>query len=220
MFKPYKLDSRKNKILFLSDAHENHEPNWRPTPYESRGFKSNKDFSEWFRAKWFEEVDQDTIVIDLGDSHFSDPRGEAFLNYTRLPCKEHYYVWGNHLSGSRQIYQEAVKAQYGLDLEVYPVKVNYLTFMGHFFWVYIDGVSVYCQHYAQYIWPELSKLGVHCCGHSHSACKELNPEGGAQGKILEIGVDNAIKYRNSPFFRWEDVRGIMNKREVIKKDHH
>jgi calcineurin-like phosphoesterase family protein len=224
MFKPYKLDPRKNKILFLSDLHENHDPSWSPAPFESRGFKSNAEFSDWFRTKWFQEVDSETIVIDLGDSHFSDPRGEAFLNYTRLSCKEHFYVWGNHQSGSKQIYQEAVKAQYNTEgVEIYPIQVNSLTFIGHYFWAYIEGFSVYCQHYAQYIWPELSKGGICLSGHSHGTCKVLSPDAGwmnHEGRVMDIGLDNAIKYRNSPFFRWEDVKKIMEKREIIKKDHH
>lgn len=220
MLKPHKLSSQKEKILFLSDTHEHHEPSWSPKPYQSRGFTSNQEFSNWFRAKWHEEVDDNTVVIDLGDSHFSDPRGENFLAYTKLPCKSHIYVWGNHLSGSKQTYEQAVREQYGLELEVYPIKVNNITFVGQFYWAYIDGVSVYCQHYAQYIWPELSKNGYCIAGHSHSTCKALNPEGGAQGKILDIGIDNAIKYRNSPFFKWEDVKQIMSNREIVKKDHH
>jgi calcineurin-like phosphoesterase family protein len=219
-FKPSKIDPKKHKILFLSDAHINHEPNWNPKLYQSRGFASNQDFYSWFLAKWHEEVDYNTIVIDLGDSHFSDPKGDLFNYYSLLPCNIHIYVWGNHLSGSKQIYQREVGGQYGLDIEVYPIRSNNITFVGQSYHVYIEGISVYCQHYAPHIWPELSKGGFGLCGHSHSSCKELNVNGGAQGRVLDIGVDNAIKYRNSPFFRWEDIKSILNAREVLKKDHH
>ena len=55
MLKPHKLSSQKEKILFLSDTHEFHEPSWNPKPYQSRGFASNQEFSNWFRAKWHED---------------------------------------------------------------------------------------------------------------------------------------------------------------------
>lgn len=226
MINSIRLNPAKNKILFLSDIHYNHKPAWSPAPFESRGFKTITEFNDWFYSKWNELVTPETIIVNLGDTHFGDAKGEEFRRMTMLPCKNHYMLWGNHMSGAKQIYREALQTKLNWapvmadNMEVYPITVNNLTFVGveQHFW--IEGISVYCQHYAQYIWPEMSKDGFCLCGHSHSNCAELNPEAKTHGKILDVGIDNAVRFNGTPFFSWEEVKRIMQSKPKLQKDHH
>jgi calcineurin-like phosphoesterase family protein len=223
MITTYKFSSKDTKLLFFSDLHYNHNPQtWTsPKPYESRGFTSIEDFNQWFYKKWYELVDENTIVFDLGDTHFKDPRCLEFERFSRLPCKEHYLVWGNHFSGAKQTYIQEVKKQYNIENKhVYPLKYNNITFVGDTLSCFIDSKAVFMQHFAPYIWPEIHKGGYALCGHSHGNCKEINIKPSALGRILDIGMDNAIKYNKSPFFSWQEIQKILDSKEINKKDHH
>lgn len=222
MKKPLKFSSKTHKFLWLGCLHRGHNPNWDSPPlFKQRGFSSIQEHDAWFIEQWYKLVDENTIVFNAGDAVFSDPRGEEFLRLTQLPCAAHYHINGNHLSGAKTVYQELIK-ELGLSdgMEAYPVKKNNLTFVGDNLHAFIDGQSVYMQHYAPYIWPEVSKGGWALVSHSHGNCKELNPENTTFGKIIEIGVDNAIKYNGTPFFTWSEIKQIMSKKQIRLSDHH
>lgn len=224
MNKPLKFSSSKSKLLWCSDFHMGHTPSWKDTPplWKSRGFTSIEDHDSWLRDQWFKIVDEETVVFDLGDRTFSDPKGERFRQTTLWPGKC-YHVWGNHRSGATQIYRAAVQ-EHIIDLagvmEVYPITVNNLTFVGESLHAWIDGFSIYMQHYAPFIWPEIGHGGGACVGHSHGSCAPLNPGNKEQGAILDVGLDNAIKANGTPFFTADEVKRILNAKGKKIKDHH
>lgn len=232
MFKPLKFSSSKGKLLWISDQHQNHQPNWGDTPplWKTRGFTSIEDHDAWIRDQWHKMVDTDTVVFDLGDRTFSDPKGERFRQTSTWPGRQ-FCVWGNHRSGGTQIYQEGIRRLldgYGVNAaqtdpnipQVYPITVNNATFVGESLHAYIDGTSVYMQHYAPYIWPEIGDGGFACVGHSHRRALDLNPEDRSFGRIMDVGLDNAIAETGTPFFDWDQVKRIMAAKPVVKRDHH
>jgi hypothetical protein len=234
MNKPLKFSSAKTKLLWISDQHQQHQPSWKDTPplWKSRGFTSIDDHDSWIKDQWFKTVDEDTVIFDLGDRVFSDPKGERFRQTTTWPGKQ-LHVWGNHRSGATQIYREGVRTKlfemtaggdvHGTNIEsisVYPITVNNLTFVGESLHAWIDGFSIYMQHYAPYIWPEIGHGGGCTCGHSHSSCEPLNPDDKSQGAILDVGLDNAIKLNGTPFFTFDEVKRILNAKGKRIKDHH
>jgi calcineurin-like phosphoesterase family protein len=220
MNKPLKFSSKTHKLLWCADFHMGHRPTWSPAPYESRGFKTIDEHDSWIRDQWFKLVDADTIVFNLGDIVFSDPKGEMMRQITSWPGKQ-LLLNGNHLSGMKQIYQETM-AQYNLSpiQSVYPTSYNNTTFVGESLAAWIDGNYVHMTHYAPYIWPEMGHGGWSLCGHSHSSCPELNVDNAKLGKILDVGLDNAIKFNGTPFFTWDEIKRILNKKEKVVKDHH
>lgn len=230
MNKPLKFSSRTHKLLWCSDFHLGHTPTWSPAPFETRGFKSIGEHDEWVKDQWFKHVDDSTIVFQLGDTTFKDPKGEMFRQLTQWPGTV-YHVWGNHRSGATQIYHEGVgnllsdwgcgRSGAGLPLPtIYPVTVGNTTFVGDSLHAWIDGLSVFMTHYAWYIWPEMGNDGGAVCGHSHSSCAELNPDGKTQGRVLDVGIDNAIKTNGTAFFTWDEVKRILNAKGKVVKDHH
>lgn len=223
MNKPLKFSSKTHRLLWISDQHQQHQPSWKDTPplWKSRGFKSIDDHDSWIRDQWFKIVDEKTIIFDLGDRVFSDPKGERFRQTTTWPGDQRL-VNGNHFSGQKQIYGGCKATIEGLVSEqmVYPLKVNNLTYMGDMIETYIDSVPVAMQHRAPYIWAEIGAGGFCCVGHSHGRCLELNPADTTHGRILDVGLDNAIAYNGTPFFSWEDVKAIMARKPVVKRDHH
>lgn len=233
MNKPLKLSSSTHRILACSDLHLQHNPNWVGTPplWSSRGFKSIGEQDAWAKDQWFKEVDDQTVVIDLGDRTFSDPKGERFRQTCWWPGRQ-LHVWGNHRSGAAQIYREGIADLFSVfgphPLEsdpgkwsLYPITVGNLTFVGDQLHVFIDGQSVYMQHYAPYLWPEIGAGGMALCGHSHGRCLELNPENVAfHGKICDVSVDNAIAHHDGLFFSWDQIKSIMAAKPIVKRDHH
>lgn len=225
MNKPLNFSSKTHRIYVVSDLHLGHNPkNWdSPALWATRGFKSIEEHDAWVKDQWFKTMDDSCVILNLGDATFSDPKGEKFRQLTTWPGMQ-YHVEGNHWSGTKQIYQEDLAAQFPsinpTTHSIYPLKVNNLIFMGDMLHAWIDGISVYAQHYASYLWPELGGGNFAICGHSHSRAVELNPEAITHGKILDCGVDNAISYNGTPFFSWEDIKRIMAKKPVIQRDHH
>lgn len=222
MNKPLKFSSKTHKLLICSDFHCGHNPNWADTPplWKSRGFISIDEHDKWIRDEWFRLVDDDTIVFSLGDIVFSDPKGERFRQMTNWPGRT-LALAGNHFSGLKQIYREVAKTRGIVDNEMlYPVTMGNITLVGESMSMWIDGVPVYASHYAPYIWPEIGSGSMCWTGHSHGRAQELNPDCTTFAKILDCGVDNAILYNKSPFFSWDDIKRIMNKKPIRKSDHH
>lgn len=232
MNKPLKFSSAKTKLLWISDQHQQHQPSWKDTPplWKSRGFTSIDDHDSWLRDQWFKLVDEETVVFDLGDRTFSDPKGERFRQTTTWPGRQ-LHVWGNHRSGATQIYHEGIRRlreDWGVNAgdtapithEIYPIIVNNLTFVGESLHAWVDGFSIWMQHYAPYIWPEIGHGGGCVVGHSHGSCDPLNPGNKEQGAILDVGLDNAIKLNGTPFFTVDEVKRILNAKGKVAKDHH
>lgn len=223
MNKPLRFSSAKGKILFCSDPHIGHRPNWGDTPplWKSRGFKSGDEHDEWFFSQWPKHVDEHTVVFSLGDHTFSDPKGESFRRFSNLPGKI-LGLAGNHPSGLKTLYREVLRARGMIneDEMLYSVRVNNFTLMGESIHAFIDGTSVFMSHYPHFVWPELGAGGLHLHGHCHSRLPESNPETKTAGKVLDVGLDNAIVYNGTPFFSWDEIKRIMSFKPIVRRDHH
>ena len=222
MNKPLKFSSAKTKLLWLTDPHLQHRPDWGDTSplWKSRGFDSGDEHDEWFYSEWLNHVDSDTTVLSLGDHTFSDPKGDAFRRFSNLPGRI-LGLAGNHPSGLKTLYREVLRSRGLADHEMlYPVTIGNFTLMGESIHAYIDGISVFMSHHPVYVWPELSGGGLHLHGHCHARLPESNPETVTAGKVLDVGLDNAIKVTGTPFFDWPTIQRIMATKPVVKRDHH
>jgi calcineurin-like phosphoesterase family protein len=92
-----------------------------------------------------------------------------------------------------------------------------ITFMGESVTFNIGNGFYYCRHTAPQVWTPNYSVAIY--GHSHSNLPNSQPND-TQGKILDIGVDNAKKYNGTCFFKIEEVEKIMKNKIDIKLDHH
>jgi hypothetical protein len=268
--KPYKFKREDfDQILFTSDQHYNHNPNWSYDPlWKTRGFKSIDEHDEWMRSE-YAKVSEKSIIFSLGDPALNSTP-EKLLGLFNQTNAHIYHIWGNHFSCDYAIYRSAMNlyiwlTEYydypaspcgALDVtlplkyEMYPFTVTRyfddnvlkyntkypdkklihgqpgmvlspptLTFLGSDASIQIDKKLIYLKHMASLIWDHVSS-GAYCAtGHSHGNCKQLNIDTG-EGRILDIGVDNSIKYNNSAFFSFEDFIRILEKRKPMIYDHH
>jgi hypothetical protein len=92
--------------------------------------------------------------------------------------------------------------------------------LGDSFLLSVDHDKFFCTHMSPLIYPEQSK-GYSClCGHSHGNLKQINPDRDDFGKILDCGVENAIKHNGTAFFDIDEVVAIMASKRRSTLDHH
>jgi len=142
--------------------------------------------------------------------------------FRRIHCRNIFYIWGNHESSTKKIYCEEMGKLIGnLECceEVYPVTFENVTFLGNMVGTVIHHQRMTLQHYAPLAWDASHHGAWALCGHAHGSCLEILPEA-TNGKVLDVGVDVAMKHHGKPFFWFEDVVRIMNKKQIGHIDHH
>ena len=224
-------EQAREDIVFLSDLHLNQNAQWlvdsRKTLHSDLNvFSTPEEHDEWILSEWEKNL-SDKIVFDLGDQTFKDPKGEMFTRLSNLPCKEHYVVAGNHRSGFKQCYQEALGewcVDNGLDyrkpsFEVYPLPFNNLTFCGLDITLKVGKQEIHLSHFAKRLFDNLGHGSIHLSGHSHSSDSDRNVSN-KNGKTLDVGVENAISYDDKFWFTYEDIENIMSQKEIQILDHH
>ena len=93
-----------------------------------------------------------------------------------------------------------------------------ITFMGESATFNIGNSHYYCRHIAPLLWDKMGFIDS-LVGHSHSNLANAQPED-TQGRILDVGVDNAKKYNGTCFFTIEEINEIMKHKISLKLDHH
>ena len=243
-FKPFKIDKTKyNNIYFASDFHRQHDRNFI---YEPRGFKSCQEHTD-FIDKHCASLTSNDLLIFLGDVSLNSSYIDTF-NFIKSIKAQKFWIWGNHYSWELPIYEKALNIitntlqselfDGALDYNIYPLTSNLynfattiglklqqdgenlITFFGESASFRIDNTTYYCQHMAPLIWDKMKYDNQVCCvGHSHGNCEVINIHH-KEGKILDVGVDNAIKYTGTPFLTLAQVDAIMMKKSIKIHDHH
>ena len=97
---------------------------------------------------------------------------------------------------------------------------NHIVYFGEDVTFHIGNMFYYCRHMAPLIWDKMKYDNyVALCGHSHGNCKVINIDH-KKGKILDVGMDNAIKYNGTAFLPMQDVDNIMKTKSINIIDHH
>lgn len=215
MLKIKKSRKQYRKIKINSDFHYGHDKSFL---YGPRGFANAQSHTDWIDSQ-IASLDPNDLLICLGDVGLSigaDPIIE-FIN--RIPC-ETIMVWGNHNSGVYQAYKKNLPAGFE-NCEVYPLKISKnVTIIGESFLLDVDYDRFFCTHMAPLVWHDMNKGRVCLCGHSHGNFKQINPDRDDFGKILDCGVDNALKYNGTAFFDVDEVSGILRAKKSSSFDHH
>lgn len=213
-----KFNSKVDKLLFSSDFHIDHQ---RDFIFNPRGFDSYQKHTD-FLLKELYKLDSDTTLVYLGDFALNSTVERVKSILDTVKCNI-IYILGNHESAPNKVIQEQKELQYGITdkfIDIWPIKYKTTTFLGYCGAIQVDNQYIYLQHMAQYIWPYQGDLSWHLCGHSHQSCQILNTQEVNSGKILDCGVDNALKYNGTPFFSYSEIKQIMDRKQLIKRDHH
>jgi len=205
-----KFSSKDNKIWFVSDLHWGHNRDFILKP---RGYENITQSDSHILSSWNSTISNDDIVFNLGDFAFmdSDSSKTKFL-INHLNCKRHYFLFGNHNSGVKQLYEDEMKKQYGVrEVEIYPLHYNdRFTFLGHYAEIYVDGQAVVLAHYPIASWNGMGKGAYHLNGHCH-----MNMPDDPTLLRLDVGWDRLKRP-----ISWTEVVQLMKKKTPKPVDHH
>lgn len=173
--KKISLKSSDQKIWFVSDLHLGHD---KPFILRPRKYGNIKEAYQHTHEMIQEHVGPNDILFNLGDVVIG--AGDSSLSYAQrivhYPCKQQYFIWGNHNAGVQSLYDECRQnlALLSDDIEIYPL--NYpnspFIFLGHYAEVSIDGINVVLTHYPIASWHHIGKGAYHIHGHCHRNLKE------------------------------------------------
>jgi calcineurin-like phosphoesterase family protein len=206
-----RLNSKDQKILFVSDLHYCHG---KPFIIGPRGYPTVQDAMKDTKEKWMQYIGPNDIVFNLGDIVVGAGQDTRAVLYEllALPCAMHYFIWGNHNAGVKELYAQALQDNgYPADVEVYPLKVkNYpFTFLGHRVKVVIDGKELIMDHYPILSWEDM-KDSYMLHGHCHRNLKE---------DITVRRLDLSWDWKKRPV-EWSEIRKELEKRVFVPIDHH
>lgn len=211
--RPLKLrHSDEHRVWFTSDTHFNHDKEFI---YKSRGYSNRYEHNDALINKINELVRVEDTLIHLGDFclNITMPEFEEILG--RINCQNILYIWGNHNSCIRRMYEETLVGEYQRnDIEVYPYKIGKLTFLGDYKEIIVNGQLMVLHHYPHQIWNQMQKGAWQLSGHSHYS----NPSTQVTcttNKILDVGWDGHGKPLSFP-----EVQTIMMNKLHVKKDKH
>lgn len=217
-------------IYHASDFHYNHQRDFIWTP---RGFKTYQEHDAFLEAECEKLLETD-LLIYYGDLALNTTI-ESVKNilFNKIKAKVMYF-WGNHEGKMRQLYKECLN-QLNLPpwLEVYPLYVDpegkahldmgnkpwKLCFEGRHKTLKTDYFTWNASHMAPYIWQGQGDRWPAICGHSHGNCPLLNLDH-LNGKLLDVGVDNALRHNGTAFFHHSEVQTILRQKNVKIYDHH
>ncbi len=127
--KPKLTHNDSHKVFFTSDTHFRHNQSFI---FEARGYKDRYEHDDALIAKINEVVRPEDTLIHLGDFCLNITPPEFNEILARINCQNIAYIWGNHNSCIRRLYEEAVATEYGKDIEVYPYAIGKLTYLGYY----------------------------------------------------------------------------------------
>ncbi len=222
MLNPLKFRGEDSNFLFISDLHVNQKCiNWNVPLYKMRGFDSIEDHKRGIIDSWNQECNFNSVVFNLGDMMFDDPKGEEFYKLIdQLNFKELYLMFGNHWSGTKYHYLQQLK-KYNLDskLEVYPLEwkfnsIKTIYFIPNYIEIYINSHPVVLSHYPVWSFNGQKDGCFMISGHQHSNDPYTAPFTGI-GKRLDVSWESFKKPVSFKF-----LKNFLKDRDLDIKDHH
>lgn len=242
-----KINSTSYKnIYFNSDNHRNHKQEflWKP-----RGFQSYIEHDNWIDNQ-FSKLTEKDLVIMLGDNALNSSYDETLKWFQNIKAKKliifgNHSSWDYPIyKKSLNNWLLSHNIPLFKNFECFPLSLNSKTldyksdissqipecvldedydmiFMGYECNIKINNNYFFCRHMAPLIWDKMKYDNYFSiCGHSHGNLNIANINMTDSGKILDVGVDNAIIHNKSAFFSIDEVVEIMSHRSIKIFDHH
>jgi calcineurin-like phosphoesterase family protein len=211
--KKLSFKSSEQKIWFVSDLHVGHN---KPFILNPRFYNNVNEAVQHTFDMMYSHIGPDDILFNLGDMVCG--AGANSEEYAKrvitIPCKQHYYIWGNHSAGIKGLYDK-VRNDIGLladDIDMYPLPYpnSPFIFLGHYAEVFIDSTPVVLTHYPIASWNHMGDGGYNIHGHCHRNLKEDGTI-----KRLDVGWD----WKKRPV-EWNEIVRELKSNKFSPVDHH
>lgn len=160
---------------------------------------TQENHTEWLIDVWNKNVTPADVCYSLGDYSFAK-KYDDIAKFTERLNGNKILIKGNH--DKREHLNQLVKDQ--LIAAWYDYKE-----------IKISETSVCLFHFPVKFWHKQAHGSIHLHGHLHGA------NSGLDGKVLDIGLDNAYNlYGQHRFFTEEDIVLYMKDRPVITSYHN
>lgn len=199
-------------VLLVSDLHLNHNKEFiwgkrsKLLPEKKakciRDVNSYTDYviNELYAAyAAYSELAEKVYLISLGDTCFNDSDMTTAIRFSELPFTHMYIMAGNHPSGIKQLVQNnKLPENMTMIAENIPLQVNKQMYINLSHYPVVD--------FATGIYGAL-------CGHCHGSLEALNEGNSDLGRIMDIGVENALKHKGTIYFTLDECIRCLCKKE-------
>lgn len=206
-----KLNLTGRNVHLTSDTHFHHT-----LLVGARGYASLEEHDAALIETWNKYVGKDDVVLHLGDFILNDGDGTLAANILSQLNGTVLLLWGNHPSGIKRLYKNALNAKGLGDYDVYPIQITPNA------WVVGDildgvayGVPFVACHFPITSWTDAGKGALLFCGHSHGSLPRTTYASWEGGKTQDIGWD----VFNRPITLKEAVE-IADAKPLVIVDHH
>ncbi len=186
-----------NGVFFTSDLHDSHNNILKFT--ERNKVTTPEAHTEWLVSLWNSQVQPGDTVYHLGDLSFARKYGPVAELVAQLNGQIHL-IHGNHCNPQfmKQLVLEHYATWYGDYKEIKPNKQKICLF-----------------HYPIAVWNRQHHGSWHLFGHVHANFPN------AQGKCLDVGIDNVYKLTGAhEILSLEQVIEYMDKQPIFIADGH
>lgn len=187
-------------IWFTSDLHFAHKNIVRFTQRGKETTQAQHD--EWLVCRLNEYVRPEDTLYHIGDLSFARDREQTARILDQIVCNNIILFKGNHDRMSDLLWlKDGAQVK---SVEMYrEIKIR-------------ENPTV-LFHFPIASWHKQGYGSWHLHGHCHANLKEQF----SQGKILDVGIDNAFKlYGKHRPFSEEDIERYMHSRPIFISDHH
>ncbi len=231
MLKRIKIAHPDYDVFGVSDTHFGHNTGWETPLHKRRGYETVDEMDAGIVHLWNAHCTERSHVIHCGDFVFKDGDGAKCRSFfSRLNFGTMWLLGGNHLSGQKHVYAEALAKFYcdngsskptGSVEEVYPLTHlvdgnpnKRVVFLPQYAEFTINRQIVIASHYPILVFNEQGHLAQHWCGHSHGSCSWTNKDTG-RGRRIDLGIESFGR----PMSMVEITRHLAG-RDADLQDHH
>lgn len=205
----------RHRHYWTSDWHAFHDPKWELPIWEARGYSSAKDAAEKTLETVNQRVGENDVLWYLGDGFLNASDEEVVSWLSALKCKNVKYLFGNHESNMFRLYRQEVKRQYGLDnVEVYPLRMGNIEFIGNHAEILIGKKQIVMNHFPLRIWKSDNRGSWCLSGHSH-----LNDVGRRPDAELQKAMDVGWDYKKD-VWSYNEIEDVMSTKTIHIYDHN
>lgn len=204
------------KIFFSSDWHNFHDPKSWDTPiWKMRGYSSPEESRNDVIERLNVRVGESDILYYMGDGFLNATDEQCLEWLSQINCRTIYYINGNHESNMSRLYDQECVKQYGIEgVEIYPLRMGNVVFIGNYQEIYIGKQQIICCHYPISSHHNAGRGSWGLSGHTHGNYNETLPRHPIS-KRLDCSWD--IK---KDVWSFDEICDVMSTKDIYAPDHH